>query len=247
MSDVPDFVTPGQPVEALWGNEVVASLRDAIAFLNSLLPIGMVAMFGGTVEPTNWLFCRGQAIAQASYSGLYAVVGDRFNAGGPAVPAGTFRVPNMQARYPVGTNVGSSWGQGTYWSGGGVGEIAGTYDPVMPYHQHTVPDHLHGLNNWTGGQNADHGHYDDGVGAYAMNAKGAFQVPLHYLPVGVGTDIGGPIYFHFSPSTGGTGNDHAHLLSGTTGASDRSLASGFAGGGAQIPPGVSYNFIIRAR
>jgi hypothetical protein len=248
VSDLPDFVTPGQPVEALWGNDVVASLRDAIAFLNSLLPIGMVAMFGGTVEPTNWLFCRGQAISQTTYTGLYAVIGNRFNEAQPTTPAGTFRVPNMQARYPVGHNTGSADQAVADWWADGVGEVSGNYLPVMPHHQHPVPDHLHVLGNWTGGQSADHGHFDRGHGRYVYDGRQAGnETPYHYLPVGVGTDIGGPRYVSYEGSTGGTGNDHAHLLSGTTGASDRNLASGFAGGGSQVPPGVAYNFIIRAR
>ena len=112
LPDPPAFVTPGQPVEAIWGNEVVAWVREAVAIVNTLMPLGVCVPYGGANEPANWLFCRGQAIAVASYSGLYAVIGDRFNQGGPTVAAGQFRVPNMQARYPVGTNVGSSWGHG---------------------------------------------------------------------------------------------------------------------------------------
>ena len=248
LPDPPDFVTPGQPVEAIWGNEVVAWVREAVMIVNTLMPVGIVTMYGGVLEPPNWLFCRGQAVSTTTYSALYAVLGDRFNQGGPAVGAGQFRVPNMQARYPVGANVGSSWGMGTFWSGGGVGEIAGSFDAVMPSHNHTVPDHLHRVDIWSGGQNADHAHYDDGVGAYVLNADGAYGTAIHYLPRGVGTDIGGPIYFHFSPLTGGTTVDHAHPVNGWSGAADRSLTSGLSGGGSsQIPPGVAFNFIIRAK
>jgi len=172
-------------------------------------------------------------------------MGDRFNQGTTAPAAGTFRLPNMQARTMVGVNVGSSIGMGSFWSGGVVGEADGSYDPVMPYHNHSGVDHLHSLNLNTGGQSANHVHLDDGVGAYAMAGNGAYGIPLHYLPVGVGTDIGGPYWFHFAPNTGANNVDHVHLVNGWTGAADRSLSTGFAGGGNQIQPGIAVNYLIR--
>jgi hypothetical protein len=248
LPDPPDFVTPGQPVEAIWGNEVVAWVREAVMIVNTLMPVGIVTMYGGGLEPPNWLFCRGQAVSTTTYSALYAVIGDRFNQGGPAVAAGQFRVPNMQARYPVGSNVGSSWGMGTFWSGGGVGEIAGSFDAAMPSHNHTVPDHLHRVDIWSGGRNAGHHHYGAGNAVFTYEGRGAYEIPLHYLPVGVGTDIGGPHYFHFNGGTGDEDTDHAHPVNGWSGAADRSLTSGLSGGGSsQIPPGVAFNFIIRAK
>ena len=135
---------------------------------------------------------------------------------------------------------------GTYWSGGGVGEVSGSFDPVMPNHQHTVPDHLHRVDIWSAGRNAAHVH-GSLAGAFTTEGHGDFNTPFHYLPVGVGTDIGGPHYLSFYNTTGGEHADHAHAVNGWSGASDRSLSSGFAGGGAQIPPGVAFNFIIRAR
>jgi hypothetical protein len=176
------------------------------------------------------------------------VIGTRFHQGQPTVPAGQFRLPNLQARYPVGANAGSSAGMGTFWTGGGVGELAGSYDAVMPSHNHTVPDHLHWIEMWSGGQSASHVHADEGHGRFIYDGvQAGNDMPFHYLPRNVGTDIGGPRYFSFSSRTGGTVGDHAHLVKGWSGASDRSLTSGLAGGGNQIPPGVAFNFIIRAR
>lgn len=215
MSDLPDFVVPGGPVEAQWGNEVIAALRDALAVVEGMLPVGSVVMYGGSDEPTNWLLCRGQAVSTTTYSLLYARIGDNFSKGLAAPPAGTFRLPNMQARFPVGSNAGGSTA-GSFWING-PGETAGTYDPVMPAHNHTVPDHFH---------------TDKGHGQFAYDgAHGGADVPLHYLPRGSGTDIGGPRYYSWATTTGGA---------------DRSLTSGLTGGGSQIPPGVAFNFLIRA-
>lgn len=246
MSDTPDFVAPGAPVEAVWGNDVVTALRDVLEQARRLTPIGAVMPYGGDVEPENYLFCRGGAYSISLYSELYAVIGTKYNNGQPTTPAGSFRVPNLQARFPVGHNkTGETGGAGSYWTVG-PGEIAGSYTPVMPAHVHAVPDHLHGLGGTTGGQDRDHAHNSVDGSAFTHEGFGPYQIPLHYLPVGSGTDIGGPHYFHFQPTTGG-GGDHLHVLPATTGAADRSLTSAPAGGGTDIPPGVAFNFIIRAR
>lgn len=237
MSDLPDLVTPGQPVEALWGNDVVAALNAAIVTLNGLLPIGMVAAYGGTAQPPNWLLCQGQAVSTTTYTELYAIVQDRFNQGSPAPPAGTFRVPNMQGRTPVGTNIGSSIGLGSYW-GNGVGEIAGSFDPVMPVHNHTVPDHLHWFDLWSGGVDRYHQH------------QAAFDFDFYVTGFAnqIALNRGSPsIGYYLQHNTWEDSNDHAHRTTGWTGPADRSLTSGPAGGGPQIPPGVAFNWIIRAK
>ena len=163
-------------------------------------------------------------------------MGDRFNVGQPAPGAGNFRLPNMQGRFPVGTNVGSSLGMGTYW-GGGVGEVAGSYDPVMPYHNHGVPDHLHWFDLWTGDENTQHVH----------------QAPFEFEFYATGfehqfaLDRGSPsIGYYLSHTTWPQDVNHQHRTTGYTGAADRSLTSGPAGGGVRIPPGVAFNYIIRA-
>lgn len=237
MSDLPDLVTPGRPVEAVWGNDVVAALNGAIATLNGLLPIGIVVAYGGVAEPPGWLLCRGQAVSQTTYTALYAVVQDRFNQGSAAPPAGTFRVPNMQGRGAVGTNVGSSIGLGSYW-GGSVGEIAGSYDAVMPSHNHPVPDHLHWVDLWSGDVNAHHQH------------QAAFE--FNFYVTGFDNQFalnrGSPsIGYYLQHNTWEESNGHLHRTTGWSGAADRDLTTGLQGGGVQIPPGVAYNFIIRAQ
>lgn len=248
LPDPPEFVTPGQPVEAIWGNEVVAWVRQAVTTVNTLMPIGVVAPYTGGFEPPGWLFCQGQAVSTTTYSALYAVVGDRYNQGQPAPGGGQFRLPNMQARFPVGSNVGSSLGMGAMWVGG-PGEVAGDYEPTMPPHNHSVPNHLHGIDIATGSENHAHWHVDNGDGRFVFDGPGESQIPLHYLPVGVGTDIGGPRWFHFSSHTGEEDSEHQHGVQGATGGADRDLTTGIVGGSAahaQIPPGVAFNFIIRA-
>jgi microcystin-dependent protein len=251
LPDPPDFVTPGQPVEAIWGNEVVAWVREAVAIVNTLMPIGCVIMYGGGSAPTNWLLCRGQAVSQTTYDKLFAVVGTNFNEGLSTPPAGTFRVPNMQARYPVGANAGSSIGLSGFWNGSGIGEVGGGYTAVMPNHNHTVPSHFHTLAGQTGPAANQHYHKGPGgVGNRRFLIDGHDEnneVPLHYLPVGVGTDIGGPRYVSFADMTAFEEQPHTHHQAGETGPPSRTLETNLVGGGNQIPPGIAFNFIIRAK
>ena len=245
LPDPPLFVTPGQAVEAVWGNDVVAWVREAVDIVNTLMPVGCIVMYGGGSAPPAWLLCRGQAVSRTTYDKLFSVIGTNFNEGMGAPPSGTFRVPNMQARYPVGANAGSSAGLGTFWTGSGVGEVAGSYDAVMPHHNHNVPDHRHKL---LGGEIGEHFHRGmGGVGNRRFLIDGRDEnneIPLHYLPVGVGTDIGGPRWVSFADMT--AINEQPAGASGETGPADRPLATSFEGSGHQIPPGIAFNFIIRA-
>jgi len=62
-------------------------------------PIGSITMYGGlTTPPTGYLFCDGSSYSTANYQELFNVI--QYNYGGSA---GTFTVPNLQQRFPVGT------------------------------------------------------------------------------------------------------------------------------------------------
>jgi microcystin-dependent protein len=233
LPDPPDFVTPGQPVEAVWGNDVVAWVREAVAAVQTMMPIGVVCPYGGTSEPINWLFCRGQAVSQTTYSALYAVVGSKFDQGVGAAPAGTFHLPNIQGRYPVGVNVGSSIGMGAMWSGGGVGEISGSYTPALAQHVHAPHDHVfdfshdHGTNNETLSflMRADRYNGDGNTIPWPQDPETGEQMAWRDRTSGVDGPAG-PVR--------------------ATSASGSGLVSGTPVDGNQVPPGVSFNFIIKA-
>ena len=64
-----------------------------------LVPVGAVLPFGGTTEPANWLFARGQAVSRTTYATLFAAIGTAFGAGDGST---TFNVPDLRGRVPVG-------------------------------------------------------------------------------------------------------------------------------------------------
>jgi microcystin-dependent protein len=92
-----------------WGTTLNAATDaiDAQVFLNAQagLPVGSGTMWFAAAPPANWLICNGQSLSTSgTYAALFAVLGTAFNQTGDAV--GTFRVPNMAARMPIG--VGSA-------------------------------------------------------------------------------------------------------------------------------------------
>lgn len=102
---------------------------------SSGMPSGAVIGFGGTTTPDGYLPCTGNYYAIATYADLYAVCLTAFNTGGE--PADTFRVPNLQGRFPL--------GKATSGTGATMGEAGGAIDHThtVSGHTHTGPSHTH--------------------------------------------------------------------------------------------------------
>jgi len=71
---------------------------------NNLPATGDIKLFGGNVVPDGWLKCDGSLlVAAAGYEDLYAVIGTAFGSGG----VGTFKLPDLQGRVPIGAGFGA--------------------------------------------------------------------------------------------------------------------------------------------
>jgi microcystin-dependent protein len=100
-------------------------------YVDAILPIGVILPFGGAAAPAGaWATCNGATLTIASYPKLYAVLGTRFGSG-----TGTFKLPNMAGRFPIGVD-------STQASFNVVGETGGTWDVPVPPHAHPMP-HTH--------------------------------------------------------------------------------------------------------
>ena len=90
--------------------------------LNVIFPTGFVGNFAGPAAPPGWLLCYGQAVNQADYPGLYAVIGTTYGAGpGPA----TFQVPDLRGVATVGkSNMGGA-DRGNLPGGATLGQYLG--------------------------------------------------------------------------------------------------------------------------
>ncbi|MCK9250023.1 MAG: tail fiber protein [Solirubrobacteraceae bacterium] len=67
------------------------------------VPVGTVNDFAGTSVPAGWLLCNGQAVARATYSALFTLIGTTY---GPGDGSTTFNVPDLRGRATVGAGQG---------------------------------------------------------------------------------------------------------------------------------------------
>lgn len=114
----------------LAGNPVNALDAAPKQYVDTVIPIGGILMFGGTAAPVGglWLLCDGSPYEAAAYPALYAVIGTRFGGSG-----GFFNTPPLTQRMPMGAD-------GTVIT---VGKTGGNKDLVLPAHTHPIA-HSHG-------------------------------------------------------------------------------------------------------
>jgi len=220
---------------------VLADLATALqAFL---VPVGTIAMWGGSSAPTGWLLCDGTSTS--GYTTLAGIVGAT--------------TPDMRGRFPIGDNstltLLGTGGSLTIAEGnlpshshtfsatsGAMNQNATlSHTVVDPQHTHgntdTVSAHLHDdtREGTTGTSAVSHSHNEDGTAVSIGVGGGEFGSDT--------TDAGGS-HAHSIPSasTGISVNahdvSHTHSVSGTTG-------TGSGSGTAYYPPHLVVNYIIK--
>lgn len=65
-----------------------------------VVPVGAGFVWFVNTIPSGFLLCDGSTVSQTTYADLFAILGTAHNIGGEA--AGTFRLPNLKGRAPVG-------------------------------------------------------------------------------------------------------------------------------------------------
>jgi microcystin-dependent protein len=270
----------GMRAELLLADDPLTPLGAATKqYVDQVLPIGMMMPFGGVSSPPGgkWLTCDGTELATAEYPALFAVIGNYYVIGTPT--AGRFNLPDLRQRFPCGAQPGATE----------VGARGGSADAIVAPHTHPIdhahlggatatenvahyhntPDHLHGLNNNTGNESADHDHLSAPGTTVIRSNPFAPAAWLQGGPAGSGWPV--DQFDLANVATGGRRQDHYHYLGGTTGAADRSLSTGtesanhahgfdtpnFAGAsgaasgaattavGQNLPPFVAMTWIIR--
>jgi microcystin-dependent protein len=241
----------------LVGDPIAALDAAPKQYVDQIIPIGGVIMYGGSVAPAGgkWLLCDGTEYQEATYPALAAVIG---------ATAGRFNVPNLVNRAAVGGGGAyphKSTGGRTDWEllqhahsmshdhGGG------STNAVNDGHLHSVTDHLH---HPPPVSVAPHNHGPGQGPAYVTYAPGSGQS----VAWGAGPEIATP---------GATDNATPGATAGMTGASDRPLAtsanatahshtaavpafngnvtnagSAASGAGQNMPPYFAIAFLIRA-
>ena len=176
--------------------------------INTNTPTGMIVLHAGTTAPTGWLLCNGFSYSTTTYAALFSVIGYDF--GGSA---GTFTVPNLKGRVPVGID-----GSVEFLDRGTVGGVK-THDHnatnsgnVNIGHNHLVPALSGVTNNTSGAHNHSinsahthtiaHGHLDN----FSATASGGSH--SHSDNFGAYTD------YNNSVSKASSGNTSSNLAYG---------------------------------
>ena len=107
-------------------------------------PEGTVVAFVGTVAPTGWLMCDGQAYSKTTYASLFAVIGEKFGSTGSTAGANDmFRVPDLRGMFIRGLDAGAirdvDVSARESLNGGFTGANIGSYQKdAVQHHGHTV-------------------------------------------------------------------------------------------------------------
>ena len=74
------------------------------AVQNSLVPAGVMHMYGGTSAPSGYLLCDGSVVSRATYADLFAAIGTAFGEGDGST---TFHLPDPRGEFIRGTSSGT--------------------------------------------------------------------------------------------------------------------------------------------
>jgi microcystin-dependent protein len=266
---LPARPTPGNPIPAEWGIQVVDYLEDHEARILANTLIGEMKIWpSDTVPNPAYLFCRGQSISRLTYPLLFAVVGTKWG----AVDGNSFNLPNMQGMVPVGLNTGTADGivAGAFTGALGTAGKIGTPNAILPTHVHGGGWHSHGVNIWSGGEDVDHAHYVNMNTSDVSNLHThATNIPVYYWQDGtgwewgvrhgdgsqipmsrnqVGTTADGYHVHAVSGWSGGRNTGHRHAINGYAdanwfGSTDERGQSPING---NIQPSLYVNYIIKA-
>ena len=240
-----------------------------------LVPPGTMVQYLGSVAPSGWLFCRGQAISRTAFPALFAAIGTTY---GPGDGSTTFNLPNMERRMPI--------GKAASGSASALGQTGGAFDHVHsgpshthsgPSHTHSGPSHTHGYSSTSGsGGSHDHGAPDilaEGAHTHSFSDTSSTPSSTHVAGSFTGAAVGVPTSTHTHSVSGTTGSggshihsmsnnhrtstasSHTHSVSGTTGSggTGNTGASGTAATGASgtgdtgtaNPPYLVVNYIVK--
>ncbi len=162
LSEPDDYILVFRP-----GTGLLKESRNI--FVSDLaVPIGGLMPFAGASAPYGYLLCDGSEIEKTKYPDLYDVIGNTFNGAVPLVGVGTFRLPDLRGRFPLGRDnmdnaitVPNSTGGYVDAGGGNIDRVSGTAPDNLGDNggQSTnsltvsnLPDHEHNMKGSTGQQ-----------------------------------------------------------------------------------------------
>ncbi len=149
------------------GSGLIKETRDT--FVADLgVPIGGIMPYAGAEAPYGYLLCDGSEVERTKFSDLFDVLGTTYNGSIPLVGIGTFRIPDLRGRFPLGKDnmdnagtVPNSLGGYVDAGGGNVDRVSGTAPDNLGdgggqssniLTVSNLPDHEHNMKGSTGQQ-----------------------------------------------------------------------------------------------
>jgi len=127
------------------------------------IPVGVIWQYAGATAPAGWVFCDGspKSTTDPLYAALFAAIQYAYGGSG-----GTFNLPNLGGRMPVGRQVGDA-------RFGTLNAPGGNRSLIIPNHTHPMP-HVHAM--------ADHAHnrgsHAHGIAAHQHHIAHTHTVPF---------------------------------------------------------------------
>ena len=221
--DFPNAPTPGQVFGKWTWDGAAWVLTPGSAVPPSMtIPTGIVWSYAGTALPAGWLWCDGSTYTDVAQAKLSAAIGRTFTAAG--VAAGSFQVPDLRKRAPMGADAGEA-------AKFGLGVKGGQRDSELAAHAHTVFAHGHAIQGNTGNDLANHGHDIGGLltgtdnAPHSHNSLGGISKVLWWDEGGYNSGYAIPLVQNAgnvplsiaAGAMGGPTAGHSHTLIGATG------------------------------
>jgi microcystin-dependent protein len=149
------------------GLGLIKENRDV--FVSDLaVPIGSILPYAGASAPYGYLLCDGSEVEKTKFNLLFDIVGNIYNGAVPLVGVGTFRLPDLRGRFPLGRDnmdngntVPNTIGGFVDAGGGNVDRVSGTAPDNIGQSSgqstntlivSNLPDHEHNMKGSTGQQ-----------------------------------------------------------------------------------------------
>jgi microcystin-dependent protein/cytoskeletal protein CcmA (bactofilin family) len=132
------------------------------------VPIGAIMPYAGANAPEGYLLCDGSEVERVKFSQLFDVIGTTYNGSSALAGVGTFRLPDLRGRFPLGRDnmdngiqVPNSTGGFVDAGGGNVDRVPGTAadnlagsggQSANTLIVDNLPDHEHNMRGSTGQQ-----------------------------------------------------------------------------------------------
>jgi microcystin-dependent protein len=212
--------------------------------IQNLTPSGSIMQYAGAAAPTGWIICDGAAVSTTTYAALFAVIGTAFNtSGGQTAPgAGTFRVPLLTGRIPVGRDAANAAFDVVGETGGSATSVASHTHSGSTLTAVSGGSHTHTYAGTTNAESQDHVHAPLVTG-FALAAGGTSVVatgPGGGADAAYNTAGKSTTHNHTYSGTTVSHTNHDHTVSGNTGAASAEATNG------NLQPYIVVNYIIKA-